>query len=51
MKVLLERLAWLGLDAFYFLKRLIICPILIIHSASGDKSAAKYCEMSAILGL
>ena len=27
------------------------CPILIIHSASADESAAKYSEMSAILGV
>ena len=27
------------------------CPILIIASASADKSAAKYSEMSAILGV
>ena len=26
------------------------CPILIIHSASADPSAAKYSEMSAIFG-
>ena len=27
------------------------CPILTIHSVSADKSAAKYSEMSATLGV
>ena len=39
------------LKDFYFRKEILKdLPILIIHSASADASAAKYTEMSAILG-
>ena len=39
-----------GEGFFTVFKTMYHNPILIIHSASADRSAAKYSEMSAILG-